>query len=100
MHINCMMYADDLLILSETNSGLQNAMDELSKYCNEWGLAVNTNKKFMVAKSNRQLVSKLTYNNMIIEQVTSFKYLGIEFSYDGDNLITKSDLYKRFEGIF
>ena len=67
-----------------------------SKYCNEWGLAVNTNKtKFMVAKSNRQLVSKLTYNNMIIEQVTSFKYLGIEFSYDGDNLITKSDLYKR-----
>ena len=32
---------------------------------------------------------------MIIEQVTSFKYLGIEFSYDGDNLITKSDLYKR-----
>ena len=57
---------------------------------------VNTNKtKFMVAKSNRLLVSKLTYNNMIIEQVTSFKYLGIEFSYDGDNLITKSDLYKR-----
>ena len=38
VHINCMMYADDLLILSETNnSGLQNAMDELSKYCNEWG---------------------------------------------------------------
>ena len=71
-------------------------MDELSKYCNEWGLAVNTNKtKFMVAKSNRQLVSKLTYNNMIIEQVTSVKYLGIEFSYDGNHLITKSDVYKK-----
>ena len=67
VHINCMMYADDLLILSETNSGLQNDMDELNKYCNAWGLAVNTNKtKFMVAKSN-----------MIIEQVTSFKYHGI-----------------------
>ena len=78
MCINCMMCADDLLILSETNSGLQNDMDELSKYCNELDLAVNTNKtKFMVAKSNRQLVSKLTYNNMIIEQVTSFKYFGI-----------------------
>ena len=57
LHINCMMYADDLLILSETNSGLQHAMDELSKYCNEWGMAINTNKtKFMVAKGNRQLV--------------------------------------------
>ena len=49
----------------------------------------------MVAKNNRPLVIKLTYNNMIIEQVTSFKYLGIEFCYDGDNLIKKSDLYKR-----
>ena len=45
VHINCMMYADDLLILSETNFGLQNYMDELRKYCNEWGLAVNTNTK-------------------------------------------------------
>ena len=40
-------------------------------------ITVNINKtKFMVAKSNISLVSKLTYNNEVIEQVSSFKYFG------------------------
>ena len=81
-----MMYADDLILLSETNQGLQESMDKLSHYCTQWGLTVNINKtKFMVAKSNISLVSKLTYNNEVIEQVSSFKYLGIEFGYNGDD---------------
>ena len=33
----------------------------------------------MAAKSNISLVSKLTYNNEVIEQVSSFKYLGLNF---------------------
>ena len=50
--ISCMMYADDLILLSETNQGLQES------------ITVNINKtRFMVAKSNISLVSKLTYNN-------------------------------------
>ena len=51
----------------------------------------------MVAKSNISLVSKLTYtcNNEVIEQVSSFKYLGIEFGYNGDDSLSKSDIYKR-----
>ena len=50
--INCLMYGDDLLILSETNLGLQNYMNKLSSYCNQWGLSVNTAKtKFMISKS-------------------------------------------------
>ncbi len=39
--------------------------------------------------------TNLTFNNEIIEQVFSFKYLGIEFGYDGSNLITQNDLYKK-----
>ena len=87
-----MMYADDLILLSETNQGLQEFMDKLSHYCTQWGLTVNINKtKFMVAKSNISLVSKLTYNNEVhvIEQVSSFKYLGIEFVYNGDDSLSK-----------
>ena len=94
--ISCMMYADDLIILSETNQGLQESMDKLSHYCTQWGLTVNINKtKCMVAKSNISLVSKLTYNNEAIEQVSSFRYLGIEFGYNGDDSLSKSDIYKR-----
>ncbi len=94
--INCMMYADDLLILSQTNLGLQESMNKLQTYCNQWGLTVNTSKtKFILTKSKISYVSKLLYNNEVIEQVFSFKYLGIEFSYDGNNLSAQTDLYKK-----
>ena len=95
MTISSLMYADDLIVLSESGTGLQVAMDKLGDYCNQWGLTVNIGKtKFLVTKTD---VSKrcLTYNEELIEQVQSFKYLGIEFSYDGSNEVAKSDLYKR-----
>lgn len=96
MHLKCMMYADDLLILSETNLGLQKAMNSLNGYCSQWGLTVNTKKtKFMVTKSRVEGANKLSYNNEIIEQVFAFNYLGFEFAYDGDNLIAQNALYKK-----
>ena len=38
------MYADDLVILSTTQEGLQKCLDELCKYCTEWKLNVNIDK--------------------------------------------------------
>jgi len=38
------MYADDLILLSETAEGLQNSLSKLSTYCEEWGLQVNVKK--------------------------------------------------------
>ena len=53
-----MMYADDLIILSETNQGLQRSMDKLSHY-----LTVNINKtKCMVAKSNTMYITRKQTN--------------------------------------
>ncbi len=42
--INCLMYVDDLLILSQTNLDLQESMTKLQTYCNQWSLTVNTSK--------------------------------------------------------
>ena len=36
--IFCLLYADDTLILAENDKQLQNALDGLSNYCNEWAL--------------------------------------------------------------
>ena len=33
MNISCVMWADDILILSETDEGLQRKLKELDKYC-------------------------------------------------------------------
>ena len=43
--LNNLLYADDLFLVSETSSGLQNCLDWLQEYCNKWRLTVNIKKK-------------------------------------------------------
>lgn len=33
--LNCLMYADDLVLLSETASGLQNCLDATGSFCSK-----------------------------------------------------------------
>ena len=40
--LNCLMYADDLLVLSHSREGLQQSLDVISKHAQEWKLKVNT----------------------------------------------------------
>jgi hypothetical protein len=37
-------FSDDLVIFSESDKGLQNALYKLQKYCFDWQLTVNINK--------------------------------------------------------
>ena len=37
------MYADDLLILSETEAGLNNSLQRLGKYAKRWKLKISQN---------------------------------------------------------
>ena len=47
--INCLMYADDLLILSETEAGLNNSLQKSGKYAKRWKLKISQKKtKIMV----------------------------------------------------
>jgi hypothetical protein len=32
--LNCLLYADDLILLSESEKGLQSCLDSLNSYCN------------------------------------------------------------------
>ena len=42
--LSCLMYADDIVILSESANGLQNCIDKLEYFCKKWNLSVNLNK--------------------------------------------------------
>ena len=46
--INALMYADDLILLSDTPEGLQRQIDKLSKYCDDWRLNINLKKTKMM----------------------------------------------------
>ena len=44
-----LLYADDIVIFSNTSEGLQKGLDILSDYCQKWKLTVNIDKtKVMV----------------------------------------------------
>ena len=47
--ISIILFADDLVIFSESRIGLQNGLDHLSYYCSKWGLTVNVSKTKCVA---------------------------------------------------
>ena len=78
---NSMLYADDLMVISETQAGLQEAKYKLEKYCSSWSMKANTNKpKFMVTTCDRVQPCTVTYQQNNIEQMPLFKYLAIEVS--------------------
>ena len=43
--VNCLMYADDVILLSTSREGLQNCLNSLYAYAEKWKLKVNTEKK-------------------------------------------------------
>ena len=51
---SCLMYADDLILLSETPSGFQNCLDKLSIYCDKWGLEINVKKSKVLIFNNTE----------------------------------------------
>ena len=49
--ISCLMYADDLLILPETEDGLTECLQRLNRYNHEWKMTISTKKtKIMIFK--------------------------------------------------
>ena len=76
--INVLMYADDVILLSETKEGLQRQIDKLCEYCKKWKLNINSKKtKIMIFnRGNRLIKSDFYVDNTIIDNVKTMKYLG------------------------
>lgn len=78
-----LLYADDIVIFSNTSEGLQNGLVVLAEYCSKWKLTVNIDKtKIMVFRKGGSLSRNLsfTYDGENVEIVSKFVYLGITFS--------------------
>ena len=81
-----LLYADDIVIFSETDKGLQSGLDILYKYCQTWKLKVNINKtKVMVFRKGGLLPQNLrfVYDGQNLEIVSKFMYLGTVFTTGG-----------------
>jgi hypothetical protein len=67
--ISCLLYADDLILISDSQQGLQDRLNILHKYCKDWCMKININKtKVMIFnKSGRLITRNLNLNNHSIE---------------------------------
>jgi hypothetical protein len=78
-----LLYADDLVLMSKSLRGLQKQLDELNIFCKEWDLTVNMKKTKVVVFGSRVNSSPLHYDGSLVEEVASFRYLGIELHRSG-----------------
>ncbi|XP_053549032.1 uncharacterized protein LOC128640586 [Bombina bombina] len=85
--IHCLLYADDLLILSPTAVGLQEKLDILQTYCKSWAMEVNMEKtKIMIfQKKPKNLQQKLKFLlfSKEVEHTLHYTYLGLTLSASG-----------------
>lgn len=79
--LGCLMYADDLVIMSRSAEGLQNSLNKLDKYCKEWGLTVNESKTKVLIfnKQGRTVNGNFLYRGNKLEIVSEYVYLGMTF---------------------
>ena len=58
-----LLYADDIVLMSETAEDLQNALNILKSYCDHWKLTVNVNKtKSMIFRKGGRVRGNLVLN--------------------------------------
>jgi hypothetical protein len=92
---NCMMYADDIVLLSETKQGLEKAISTTILYSKNQGLALNFKKTKVMLISKGGKFSKEIFkaDDNILEEVKQYKYLGITFTNNGSLKAARTNLY-------
>ena len=75
--INSIIWEDDLLILSESEEGLNNKLKSLHSYCNENGTVLNSDKTMCMVfnKTGRHIRKFFRFGNVQLETTREYKYL-------------------------
>ncbi|KAL7737292.1 hypothetical protein ACLKA6_012913 [Drosophila palustris] len=80
--IKVLMYADDMVLLADSPSGMQSMIDALYEYCRTWSLEINTQKsKILVIRESRGRRARAdiwTLNGEELEIVTNYFKDGID----------------------
>jgi hypothetical protein len=77
--INLLLYADDIVLMESNPHDLENQPRILKDFHSNMGMTINTDKtKVMIIKSNKIPYDTFIYDNNNLEEVTSYKYFGID----------------------
>ena len=92
-----LMYADDTVVLAESEDEMQKSLNTLHKYCEEWKLKINVTKtKIMIfSRGKVRSLPDLMFGNSKIEVVFEYNYLGIILNYNGNFTKAIKSLYDK-----
>ena len=79
--VGCILYADDIIILSASVSGLQSTLDCCFDVSRDLQITFNCTKSccFAICKGSRLRISNMNLGPNSIQWCDSFKYLGVTF---------------------
>ena len=94
---SCLIWADDLLILSQTENGLQNMLNTLNNFSETNGLNVNLDKtNVMIFNNTGRHIRKTFYLGGIkVDTTREYKYLGFKITPSGEINSGLNDLKDR-----
>ena len=87
--VSMLLYADDIVLMSNCARDLQNMLHTLHTWCERWGLCINPTKTKVLhfrPKSHKITSFEFKCGNKVLETVHKYKYLGLWFT---DNLDMK-----------
>ena len=79
-NFNSLVYADDMVLIAETEKELQSMLDELQSWCKKWRLKINQDKSKIIhfRKPNvRETEFDFRISGLPIDKVKTYKYLGV-----------------------
>jgi hypothetical protein len=89
VHVWLLLFVDDLVLISESEVGLQQQLDTLQQFCSERGLIVNVAKTKAMVFNSVDPCQEFVFKGDAIERVQTFKYLGflLETTPNLDNVV-------------
>ena len=75
-----MMFVDDIVLLADSATGLQESINRLEEFCRNWDLSINIEKTKVVIFNKPTCGSQFYIYNSPLKQVKEYKYLGIMLS--------------------
>ncbi|EPB80043.1 hypothetical protein ANCCEY_00866 [Ancylostoma ceylanicum] len=83
-HLTDLDYADDIALLAESDSRLEEATSSLTQEATKIGLRISAEKSKVVKIGVEHTPININVETTQLESVTKFTYLGSTVSYNGD----------------
>ena len=95
-YVGCLVYADDIILLSPSQYGMQTLLNICSNFAIKFDLKYNVKKSFAmrVGKRYKKACEYLKLDNEILQYVNEIKYLGVTIK-SSTKFVVNFDIFKR-----